>query len=104
MQNAKPPIAEKVDLTMKCITATFRGTVQGVGFRYTVRQIATEFAVTGYVRNMPDGTVEVVAEGEGRELRSFMAKINEAMGHYIRDVDSFESPGTGRYSVFEISF
>ena len=59
---------------MKCITATFRGTVQGVGFRYTVRQIAAEFAVTGYVKNLPDGTVEMVAEGEIRELKRFVGK------------------------------
>ena len=41
----------------------FSGHVQGVGFRYTTRSVASRFAVTGYVRNLPDGRVELVAEG-----------------------------------------
>ena len=55
--------------------AVFAGTVQGVGFRYFVRNIAKEMGVKGYVRNLPDGTVEVVAEGDEQTLREFLEAI-----------------------------
>ncbi len=55
--------------------AVFAGTVQGVGFRYFVRNIAKEMGVKGYVRNLPDGTVEVVAEGDEQTLREFLKAI-----------------------------
>ncbi|WP_297454406.1 acylphosphatase [Persephonella sp.] len=57
--------------------AVFAGTVQGVGFRYFVRNIAKEMGVKGYVRNLPDGTVEVVAEGDEQTLRDFLKAIEQ---------------------------
>ena len=57
--------------------AVFAGTVQGVGFRYFVRNIAKEMGVKGYVRNLPDGTVEVVAEGDEQTLRNFLKAIEQ---------------------------
>ena len=57
--------------------AVFAGTVQGVGFRYFVRNIAKEMGVKGYVRNLPDGTVEVVAEGDEQTLREFLEAIEQ---------------------------
>ncbi len=55
----------------------FAGTVQGVGFRYFVKNIADKFGVKGYVRNLPDGTVEVVAEGDEETLRKFLEAIED---------------------------
>ena len=46
----------------------FSGHVQGVGFRYSVKQLSLEFDVTGWVKNLPDGRVELVTEGERNEL------------------------------------
>ncbi len=57
--------------------AVFAGTVQGVGFRYFVRNIAKKMGVKGYVRNLPDGTVEVVAEGDEQTLRNFLKAIEQ---------------------------
>ncbi|WP_029520288.1 acylphosphatase [Persephonella sp. IF05-L8] len=57
--------------------AVFAGTVQGVGFRYFVRNIAKGMGVKGYVRNLPDGTVEVVAEGDEQTLRNFLKAIEQ---------------------------
>lgn len=54
---------------------TFAGTVQGVGFRYFVRRKAKEIGINGWVRNNPDGTVEVMAEGEEDKLREFLNSI-----------------------------
>jgi len=53
----------------------FSGRVQGVGFRYSVFEIAQNFDVTGWVRNLVDGRVEVVCEGETRVLREFLKSI-----------------------------
>lgn len=67
--------------------AVYQGRVQGVGFRATVRRLASGFAVTGFVRNMPDGSVEVVAGGEVEELDRFLAAIAREFSSKIRDVE-----------------
>jgi acylphosphatase len=66
----------------------YSGSVQGVGFRYTVRTVATGFEVTGTVRNLPDGSVELVAEGARDELEAFRKAICESgLEHFIRNED-----------------
>lgn len=56
----------------------FAGNVQGVGFRYTVKQLAKGFDVVGWVRNLPDGRVELQASGEPGELASFIDTIGRS--------------------------
>jgi acylphosphatase len=65
------------------IQILYEGNVQGVGFRYTVRQIAKGFDVTGSVRNLPDGRVELITIGEPDEVRAFIEAIgqSELRGH-----------------------
>ena len=82
----------------------YQGMVQGVGFRYTVRRVAARFSVTGYVRNLPDGRVLLVAEGAREELDRFLGAVGTAMGRYIQDVDETVRPATGRFGQFEIRF
>ncbi len=60
-------------------TVYYQGHVQGVGFRYTAKRIAVGFAVTGYVQNLPDGRVRLVAEGPVRELDNFIETIRVEM-------------------------
>ena len=55
----------------------YSGSVQGVGFRYSVRSVATGFEVTGVVKNLPDGRVELVAEGAKAELEAFRQGIRK---------------------------
>jgi acylphosphatase len=63
----------------------YEGTVQGVGFRFTVKMLASGFDVNGTVRNLPDGRVELVAEGAKTELSAFQQAIRESeLGHFIR--------------------
>ena len=62
----------------------FSGRVQGVGFRYTTVALARKYPVAGYVRNVPDGTVELVAEGDPKVLDRFLADVEEAMRGYIQ--------------------
>jgi acylphosphatase len=64
----------------------YSGNVQGVGFRYTVKTVATGFEVSGAVRNLPDGRVELIAEGAQEELLAFQQAIRESgLEHFIRD-------------------
>jgi acylphosphatase len=82
----------------------FSGHVQGVGFRYSVKQLSLEFDVTGWVKNLPDGRVELVAEGERNELETFQAAIPDAgLRRFIRDSQSHWSEGTGEFRGFEIA-
>ena len=80
----------------------FTGRVQGVGFRYAAMQVAREFDVAGYVANLPDGRVQVEAEGEAGEVGAFIAAIEERMQGYIRKVDRFPGSRTAQFSGFII--
>jgi acylphosphatase len=80
----------------------YRGRVQGVGFRYTCQRIAAECAITGFVRNLPDGSVQLVAEGDDEELDRFLAEIARVMGDYIVAVHTDRLDATRQYAGFEI--
>jgi acylphosphatase len=82
----------------------YSGQVQGVGFRYTARQIAQRHAVTGFVRNLPDGRVELVIEGSADEVRQTLDEITVAMSGYIRDQQVQTGSASGRYASFEVAF
>ena len=69
-----------------CKRVHYSGTVQGVGFRYTAQGLAQGFAVAGHVRNLPDGRVELLAEGEADQVDGFLAAIAQRMAGYIEDV------------------
>jgi acylphosphatase len=70
----------------------FSGRVQGVGFRFTCQSLARGFEVVGFVRNLPDGRVELVAEGESRELEAFLASIRVEMGTNIKNETTEPEP------------
>ncbi len=84
-------------------TVIFSGRVQGVGFRWTTRRIAGQFAVTGWVRNEPDGTVRLVAEGTHDELSRFVSAIEDAMRGQITEKRVERSRPTGEFDGFEIA-
>lgn len=62
---------------MKSMHVFFEGRVQGVGFRYTVKRESTGFDVAGWIRNLPDGRVEMLAQGEPDEVDAFLAAVRE---------------------------
>lgn len=72
----------------------YSGHVQGVGFRWTAKNIAKGYEITGWVRNLPDGRVELVAEGAENEVRSFLQAIRQSgLGSLIRHEDvNWEQP------------
>ncbi len=84
--------------------AYYSGRVQGVGFRFTVRRIAADLDVAGFVRNLPDGRVQVVAEGNPEELDGLLAEIADAMQSNIGDTDVSREPATGEFSGFTIRY
>jgi acylphosphatase len=80
-----------------CKRVHYWGTVQGVGFRMTTRRIAEQFAVAGYVRNLPDGRVEVLVQGEAGEVERFLDAVAARMVSYIQGHsidDAVEAPHT----------
>jgi acylphosphatase len=81
----------------------YSGRVQGVGFRYTVRTLASGFEVTGIVRNLADGRVELVAEGTKEELEAFRRAIQDSeIGRFIRNEEAAWNEATGEFRGFEI--
>jgi acylphosphatase len=87
----------------ECRRVFFSGRVQGVGFRFTCQALARDFDVAGYVRNLRDGRVELVAEGDPSELDHFLTAIQREMSFYIRDVATEAgSPGANPLTGFSI--
>ena len=81
----------------------YSGSVQGVGFRYAAKSVATGFEVTGTVRNLADGRVELIAEGERHELETFRDAIRGAgLAGLIRDEKVTWSEAQNNLPGFEI--
>jgi len=82
----------------------YSGHVQGVGFRYTVKRISTGYEVTGWVRNLADGRVEVQAKSaDEEELEAFLEDIKSScLGGNIREVEIHDIPPLGDVKGFSI--
>jgi len=83
-------------------TVHYSGRVQGVGFRFTTQRIAEDYQVTGYVRNMPDGRVELVAEGAEAEVERFLNAVADRMSGHIQNTDVHTEPARGEFEAFGI--
>ena len=83
-------------------TVLFTGHVQGVGFRYSVLQVAKEFEVAGHVSNLADGRVQLEAEGARSEVETFVAAVEEKMHGYIRKVERTNRRRAAEFSGFTI--
>jgi acylphosphatase len=81
----------------------YSGHVQGVGFRYTVKSVANGFVATGTIRNLPDGRVELVAQGASDELDAFRKAIRESgLDRFIRSEEVHWSEASSQFRGFEI--
>ena len=85
------------------MSVLYSGHVQGVGFRYTVKSVVAGFDVRGTVRNLPDGRVELLAEGTKPELEAFREAIRESgLDANIRREDVSWAEARGEFKGFEI--
>ena len=80
----------------------FSGRVQGVGFRFTSYQVAKRFDVTGWVKNQPDRTVQMVVEGSVAELNSYLEAVVAETHGRVTDRQTTRKTATGEFSEFEI--
>ena len=83
-------------------TVYFSGRVQGVGFRYQTLQVAKEFEVAGFARNLPDGRVQLEVEGRPAEVNDFIAAVQERMTGYIRQIEQTEGKRAASFQGFGI--
>ena len=82
----------------------YSGRVQGVGFRYTTKTVAAGFEIAGTVRNLPDGRVELIAEGTREELEAFREAIRDAgLKMFIRDENINWTEAQNKFRHFEIT-
>ncbi|MBN1765099.1 MAG: acylphosphatase [Sedimentisphaerales bacterium] len=82
----------------------YKGTVQGVGFRYTTLHIAANYDITGFAKNLYDGRVELVVEGRANDVDAFLVEIESRMGVYIRDIQAVDESYINEFNRFDIRF
>ncbi|HEY2615356.1 MAG TPA: acylphosphatase [Chthoniobacterales bacterium] len=86
-----------------CVKVFYEGNVQGVGFRYSVRQLAKGFEITGSIRNLRDGRVELQASGEEEEVRAFLEAILQSeLRAHIKKHSETPLPNAPAFHGFEI--
>lgn len=87
------------------VQAIIKGKVQGVFYREFVRREAETLGVSGFVRNLKDGSVEIVAEGEARKLGEFEKKFRKGpLMAFVTDVQMKEEQATGEFDGFDIRY
>jgi acylphosphatase len=89
---------------MICKTVYYSGRVQGVGFRFTAQRIAQGYEVGGYVKNLPDGRVELVVEGDPQNVDGFLAEVAERMSGHIGSTEADDAGASGQLAGFEIRY
>ena len=82
----------------------YSGQVQGVGFRFTARGVARRYRVTGVVRNLSDGRVEIIVEGEAAEVSEYLVAVDREMAGYIHRREVVEEQAAGEFESFAVAF
>jgi acylphosphatase len=82
----------------------FKGRVQGVGFRYTMHRAANRYDLTGFVRNLPDGTVEALLQGTEANIQACLGDLQDTFGGYLREMNTTDCPVNPRYHDFRITY
>lgn len=93
------------NMSVKRAEVYYSGDVQGVGFRYTARVFASNYPnLSGYVKNLSDGRVELVAEGEEETIKAFLADIKCDLENHIGDVSINWLPPKGDFKDFRVRY
>ena len=87
---------------MKATLVRYSGNVQGVGFRATAVMIARDHPVVGYVKNLPDGRVQLFVEGEEEAVKKFLTAVRNRWKKNIEKEQTEEKPAAGKYKKFTI--
>ncbi len=82
----------------------YSGRVQGVGFRFTVQRAATDLDLRGWVKNLPDGSVEILAEGDREKITRLCQTLERHFQGHIKDKNIDFVPAQGNYLDFNIAF
>ena len=80
----------------------YSGTVQGVGFRYTVERFAVILKLTGWVKNCSDGRVEILVEGPQEDIEKLLHQVDAHFEGYIQDKEVSFSSSDGKFKDFQI--
>ena len=80
----------------------FSGTVQGVGFRYTAQRYAIKIGLNGWVKNLVDGRVEMMVDGDKGKIEHLIENLKKHFGRYIQNCDVFYSGDIGGFTNFQI--
>lgn len=86
------------------VHAYFTGRVQGVGFRFSVQDLAVKLGVFGWVKNLRDGRVEILAEADESALKDFLERVNQLFSRYIQGTDISWDKASGAFQDFKIDF
>jgi acylphosphatase len=82
----------------------YSGRVQGVGFRFTAVEIANELGIAGWVKNLSDGRVEVMAQAEEDDVKEFLERLHKTFASCIEDEDPNWKPSSEEFKGFEIKY
>jgi acylphosphatase len=87
---------------MRAKLVHYAGDVQGVGFRATASGLARDYPVTGWVRNLPDGRVQLLVEGPGEAVEAFLQSVRDRWAGDIAEEQTDDQEPTGRFERFGI--
>jgi acylphosphatase len=105
LRAARMTVCSATDNIMKKrVHIYYGGRVQGVGFRFTVQRIAERLNISGWVKNLPNREVEIIAEGEQADLREFLLTVKHEMDRYISTDNVQWHDSTGEFKKFNIRF
>jgi acylphosphatase len=96
---------EERESNQKAVHVKVYGRVQGVGFRYNTQREAKRRGVRGWVRNDPDGSVEVLCEGDKKRVDQFVSWLSKGPpGAYVTDINKKELPYRNEFRTFSVEF
>ena len=88
----------------KQVHVYYSGRVQGIGFRYTLTDIANYQKVSGWVKNLDDARVELVAEAKEDTLKIFLQQVDQHFSQYIQEANIEWLPASGEFRDFKVVF